>query len=356
MYAPPRRSTAVTNGVPELAPAGPQSTVFQAAVESSPAGMIMVDQSGTIVLLNREIERLFGYSRADLLGRSIDILVPEALRGRHPAARAEFLAHPSARPMGAGRDLFGLRKDGTQVAVEIGLNPIEMDGGRFVLASVVDITERRRTAAEQEVLLRRLVEFQEVERRDLARELHDEMGQMLTALRLMLETSALGGVEDKQVLVRQLQECVRRIATNLHPPMLETQGLLPTLAWYIARYTAQTGVRVEFAHAGLGRRFGSRLEIAAFRTVQEALTNVARHAGVAAVRVEVRADADRLTIRVEDAGPGFDAATAPQAGGGLGLLGMSERARALSGRLTVTSLPGAGTQITADLPLAQPDV
>ena len=121
---------------------------FRAAVESSPNGMLMIDRQGTIVLVNREIERLFGYERDELIGRAIEMLVPQRLRDRHPGYRSNFVQHPQARAMGAGRDLFGLRKDGREVPVEIGLNPLETDEGLFVLASVVDITERKHAELE----------------------------------------------------------------------------------------------------------------------------------------------------------------------------------------------------------------
>jgi len=120
---------------------------FGAVVESAPSGMIMVDRSGKIVLVNRETERLFGYSRDELRGQPIELLVPNRMRGGHPQHRAGFFADPRSRSMGAGRDLFGLRKDGTEIPVEIGLNPLETDEGLFVLASVVDITERKRAEA-----------------------------------------------------------------------------------------------------------------------------------------------------------------------------------------------------------------
>jgi PAS domain S-box-containing protein len=117
---------------------------FRAAVESAPNGMVMIDRSGKIILVNREIERLFGYAREELLGQPIERLVPSRLRERHPGFRTDFFLHPQARSMGAGRDLFGVRKDGVEFAVEIGLNPIETDEGLFVLASVVDISARKR--------------------------------------------------------------------------------------------------------------------------------------------------------------------------------------------------------------------
>ena len=117
---------------------------FQIAVESAPSGMIMTDERGTILLVNREVERLFGYPREALIGTPIERLVPERMRGRHPGHRSAFYRHPEIRPMGAGRELFGLRSDGTEVPIEIGLNPIHTDEGMCVLSSIVEITERRR--------------------------------------------------------------------------------------------------------------------------------------------------------------------------------------------------------------------
>jgi PAS domain S-box-containing protein len=121
---------------------------FRAAVESAPNGMVMIDRGGKIILVNREIERLFGYAREELLGQPIERLVPQRLRERHPGLRTTFFEHPQTRAMGAGRDLFGVRKDGVEFAVEIGLNPIETDEGVFVLASVVDISARKRAEEE----------------------------------------------------------------------------------------------------------------------------------------------------------------------------------------------------------------
>jgi PAS domain S-box-containing protein len=123
-------------------------TRFRAAVESAPSGMIMMDRGGKIVLVNHEAERLFGYTRDELLGQPIELLVPERFRSKHPSYRSDFFLDPRSRAMGAGRDLYGRRKDGSETPVEIGLNPFETDEGFFVLASVVDITERKRAEEE----------------------------------------------------------------------------------------------------------------------------------------------------------------------------------------------------------------
>ena len=117
---------------------------FRAIVDSSPHGVVLVDGRGTIVLVNRETERMFGYGRDELVGASLDVLVPHGSREAHGPLQKDFIANPQTRAMGAGRDLSGRRRDGTEVAVEIGLSSIETDQGRFVLASVTDITERKR--------------------------------------------------------------------------------------------------------------------------------------------------------------------------------------------------------------------
>ena len=116
---------------------------FRQLIEGAPNGMVMVDQKGKIVLVNAQIEKSFGYKRDELLGQPIEMLVPARFRAHHPASRDGFIADPAARPMGSGRDLYGLRKDGSEFPVEIGLNPVETEQGRMVLGTIVDITERK---------------------------------------------------------------------------------------------------------------------------------------------------------------------------------------------------------------------
>ena len=122
----------------------PSPELFQLAFESSPTGKVVTDGHGTILIVNKETERLFGYDRGELVGQSVDMLVPERYRRRHPDSRRAFYSAPRARPMGAGRDLFGLRKDGTEIPIEIGLNPVPTHDGIVILTTVVDISERRR--------------------------------------------------------------------------------------------------------------------------------------------------------------------------------------------------------------------
>ncbi|MBI2466954.1 MAG: GAF domain-containing protein [Candidatus Rokubacteria bacterium] len=210
-----------------------------------------------------------------------------------------------------------------------------------------------------QALSARLVEAQEAERRAIARELHDEIGQALTALKITLEMSTRGTRDaaaarlgQAQALANELMGRVRDLSLDLRPAMLDDLGLLPALLWYLDRYSARTGVRVAFKHAGLERRLGANVETAAYRIVQEALSNVARHARTDEATVQLRADADALTVHVEDGGGGFEAERVTQNGMTSGLAGMRERAALLGGRFRIEAAPGAGTRVTAELPLS----
>ncbi len=205
----------------------------------------------------------------------------------------------------------------------------------------------------------RLIEIQETERRHLARELHDEIGQLLTGLRLMLRPEGTLApdlvrvrLEQAQAVVDEILARVRRVSADLRPADLDQLGLLPALLSLFERFTALTRVTVSFKHNGIAIRFTSQIETAAYRIVQEALTNAARHAGVTAVTVQVWSDGDLLNLHIADAGCGFVPADAIAAPRSSGLIGMQERALSVGGAITFESAPGAGTVVAAQLPLS----
>jgi PAS domain S-box-containing protein len=208
-------------------------------------------------------------------------------------------------------------------------------------------------------LARRFIEVQEAERRYIARELHDEIGQHLTGISLILgaveHLSAEGAVarlKEVRALVAGLIARVRDVSLDLRPAMLDDLGVLPALLWLFDRYTAQTGITVAFNHRALQQRFMAEQETALYRTVQEALTNAARHAGVASVDVDAWADGDTLGVSISDHGAGFDVDAVLANGMAGGLAGLRERATLLGGRLTIESKPGAGTRVSAEFPLS----
>jgi PAS domain S-box-containing protein len=217
----------------------------------------------------------------------------------------------------------------------------------------------RESHAQMKALSLRLVDVQEAERRYVARELHDEIGQELTGLKLALEMRALknseasGELAEAQGLVNRLMGLVRELSLKLRPAMLDDLGLLPTLLWHFERFTNNTSIRVTFRQKGIaGVRFPLQLETAVYRIIQEALTNVARHAKVSEVDVRLWADKKSMGVQIEDSGVGF---TVDAGLGRLqtnGLSGMRERAMLLGGTFTIESHPGEGTCLTAEIPIS----
>ena len=332
--------------------------------EFAPDTVVVVDDHGKIVRVNAQLQKMFGYAGDELMGGSIEALLPERFRERHTAHRAHYISEPHTRPMGAGIKLYGKRKDGSEFPVDIMLSPMQGQSSGMVIAVIRDITRRSQDeealqhyAEHLKFLSRRLMEVQEAERRNIARELHDEIGQALTALKLTLEMGAKQpadkartSLEQALILVNELMARARRLSLDLRPAMLDDLGLVPAVLWHIEHYTAQTRINVDFRHRGLeGRRFSTEVETAAYRIVQEALTNVARHARVSEATVRLWTHEATLSIQVEDGGAGFDSEAIHSPSETSGLAGMRERTILLGGQLTIESAMGTGTRLTAEL-------
>jgi signal transduction histidine kinase len=160
---------------------------------------------------------------------------------------------------------------------------------------------------------------------------------------------------DARAQIQDMLGIVRQLSLDLRPAILDNLGLVPALRWQLNRFTAQTQVQIDFKHTEqVERRFASQLETAAFRIVQEALTNVARHAGVSQAEVRVWASEEALTLEIVDHGQGFDPEAALAMGQSSGLAGMRERVSLLGGVFAIHSAPGSGTTVKADLPVAVP--
>ena len=164
---PPHRPEVGTAAAGDPLHDQPLPDLWRLIVETSPSGVLVVDGARRIVLVNRRTEEMFGYPRVELIGQPLEILVPDRLREAHPVHVAAFLAAPEARPMGAGRDLFGRHKDGSEVAIEIGLNPVDAPGGPFTVASIIDITERKRRDDELRRSNAELAQFANIASHDL---------------------------------------------------------------------------------------------------------------------------------------------------------------------------------------------
>ena len=353
----------------QIAPAVENANLFQKvdqlalAIANIGEGVCVTDPDGRILFVNQALEQILGYQPGEMVGEPVARLYPG---GAEDPGLEKIMAGLAAGGWSGEVEL--LSKNGEPVPSLETAAAIYDAGGRSVGFVCTNIDIRERKVAEEELryrnlelqtLSRRLVEVQEAERRHVARELHDEIGQVLTGLKLSLElipkvpeNAVKANLEESKNLVNELMGKVREMSLDLRPAMLDDLGLLPTLLWYFERFTARTQVEVGFEHTGLDRRFLPEVETTAYRIVQEALTNVARHAGADGVSVRLWSNDEVLGLSIEDHGAGFDAADESILNKSNGLAGMRERATLLGGRLTLESAPGLGTNLFAELPFS----
>lgn len=242
-----------------------------------------------------------------------------------------------------------------------------------MLGSQVDITSLKNQQAELsgasarlQQLSRRLLAVQEQERRHLARELHDEIGQVLTVAKMQLQSTALASeaapilsqIQEPIMLLDRLLAQVRSLSLDLRPPLLDDLGLVAAINWLVQQHPSRPGLpAVQLAADPAVARYEAHLEIACFRIAQEALTNAIRHSRAQKIALTLSTQGGSLRLTVRDDGRGFDAAAArtrAEQGGSLGLLGMHERASLAGGKLTLLSAPGRGTEVEAVFPLSNP--
>jgi PAS domain S-box-containing protein len=344
-----------------------QELVLQGLFESAPDATLLVDSDGKIVRLNARAEEMFGYDRVELMGSSIDNLLPQRYRESHLLDRETYTQDPRTRPMGAGIQLFARRKNGEEFPVDIMLSPVQTEQGPMVIAAVRDITERKQMEAELAELQVRLIESLEAERLHLAQELHDGPIQDLYAISFQLRSiedtihqAFENGHQVETNIVKKIQAVVdllRAICGDLRPPSLAPFGLEKAIRAHIDRIREENPkLEIQLDLMPDGNQLSERARLALFRIFQHAVSNVIRHSNATGLQIHFALDTEDVYLEIKDNGDGFELPARwiqLARKGHLGLVGTAERAEALGGKLKIISSPGKGTSVQVTVPLSR---
>ncbi|WP_250536121.1 PAS domain-containing sensor histidine kinase [Caballeronia sp. AZ10_KS36] len=337
---------------------------FRLLVESvEDYAIFLLDAQGNVGTWNNGARRIKGYEAHEIIGRHFSAFYPpEDIAARKPQKELDTAAR-------AGRvedEGWRVRKDGSRFWANVVVTALRDAKGELIgFAKVTrDMTDRLRLAELQHArdLSAHVQAALEDERTSIARELHDDLGQQLASLKMQiaaLDAERVGAgfarhsLRDTQGIQAQIDTViasVRRIAAGLRPPVLDDLGLFAAIEWLVSDFRRRYGLAVTLDISGDEVGFGPDASMSVFRLVQEALTNVVRHADASKVRIAIRCAKDRYTLTIQDDGRGANLA-GPRAANAFGLLGMGERVRQLGGVIAFQSSPGEGFRISVDLPL-----
>jgi PAS domain S-box-containing protein len=331
-------------------------------LDSAMDGIITVDEALRIVMYNRAAEKIFGWPQLQVMGQGLDILLPPRFRHSHAGHMQRFgHAGITSRRMGGDMVIHGLRRSGEEFPMDASISQIDTPEGKLYTVILRDVTERVRAQEDLAAFAKQSTAIREQEKSRVARELHDELAQSLTAIKMdtiwlkdNLAPDArpvAAKVDDMLKLIDGAVASTRRIAADLRPLVLDDLGLLPAIEWLAQNFQQRWGIACTL-DAQEDLELGEPYATAVFRIVQESLINVAKHAQATRVAVSVQVVDGGVRLKVNDDGVGFDP-RASRKPNSLGLAGLRERAHLLKGSVVVHSQPGQGSTIDAFIPVRE---
>ena len=345
---------------------------LQGIVDSAMDAIISIDANQRITLFNRAAERIFGYEPLEVLGQPLDMLIPARFHHEHHRHVEQFgRTGVSSRPMMAQRIVTALRKGGEEFPIDASISQNEIRGHRFFTVILRDVSVRERTRRELAQAREDLRELsvasrtaREQENSRISRELHDELGQNLTSLKMDLAWLESNTAPENAKFLKTLAgmrsvldstvAATRRISADLRPLMLDDLGLLAALEWLAEETSRRHGFQVDLAVDEVSGSLAEPLASQVYRIVQESLTNAGRHAAARNVRVALRAIGPEVHLEVEDDGRGL-APDDLRKKGSFGLVGIRERVYILAGSVEIRGDAGQGTVIHVRLPIPAAD-
>jgi hypothetical protein len=339
-----------------------------AIVDSAMDAVITVDGEQRIVLFNRAAEQVFQLKKEEALGTPLERLIPPRFRGPHREHVQAFgRTGVTSRRMGDVTTLWALRADGTEFPIEASISQVAEGGKRYYTVILRDISRRkehedalRESQRELRELSARVLEAREEEKTLLARELHDELGQLLTALKMDLSSirekvpagEAAARIEEMAGLLDQTVAATRRISADLRPLMLDDLGLADAAGWLVEDFCKRSGIdcRMQTSGAEALGELSKSVATAVYRAIQESLTNIARHSGAKSAWVNLAVEDRAIFVEVEDDGRGITPEAMAKSRS-LGLKGMRERITYLGGSLEIARAPRGGTRLRLRVPL-----
>jgi hypothetical protein len=344
---------------------------LEAIVDSAMDAVITVDESQNIVLFNRAAEQVFGLPREQALGQALDHLIPNRFRGGHRGHIERFgSTGVTSRRMGDVTTLWALRADGSEFPIEASISQATEGGRHFFTVILRDITlrkqyedELRRSQKELRELSARVLEAREEEKTLIARELHDELGQLLTALKMDLswlreriapDSEVAKKAAEMNTMLDQTVSATRRISADLRPLMLDDLGLADAAAWLVDEFGKRSGIGCNYRQTGDGAldQVSKPVATTMYRALQESLTNIGRHSGAKHAWIVLGVEQGLVSLEVEDDGRGIAPADIAKSRS-LGLKGMRERITYLGGFFDVGRAARGGTRVHVTVPEAK---